>query len=476
MYPEARLIIGGEERATGSAGTVQVTDPATDEVLASLPKAGHAEAVEAAALSLDGFREWSATSAFDRGKILRRAADLMRQRTEEAALTLTLEQGKPLAQARLEWNASADLLDWFAEEGRRAYGRVVPSRVPNIALTVLRRPVGPVAAFAPWNFPAWGPMQKIAPALAAGCSVVVKPSEDTPATAWHIARCLLDAGLPPKAVSVIWGSASELSETLIKSDEIRKVSLTGSIRVGRIVAGLAGQYLKKVTMELGGHSPVIIARDADLDKLVPMAAQWKFRNAGQVCVSPTRFLVEDAVHDDFVAGLAAAAAKLKVGAGRDEGTDMGPLCTRNQRNTISGLVEDARAAGARVETGGEAIGNTGNFYSPTVVSGMTSAMRAMNDEPFGPLALVARVSSIDEALAEANRLPVGLGSYAFTSSQSTAARITREIKVGMLAINHFALSLPETPFGGVLDSGFGSEGGIEGLDAYLTTMTVTAAS
>lgn len=476
MYPEARLIIGGEERASGSAGTLAVTDPATDQTLATLPKAGASEAAEAAALSPEGFHEWSAVSAFDRGKILRRAAELMRARTEAAALTLTLEQGKPLQQARLEWNAAADLLDWFAEEGRRSYGRVVPSRVPHIQLTVHRRPVGPMAAFAPWNFPAWGPMQKIAPALAAGCSVVVKPSEDTPATAWHIGHCLLEAGVPPKAISVIWGDTPAISDTLIRSDEIRKVSLTGSIRVGRIVAALAGQYLKKVTMELGGHAPVIVAKDADLDALIPMAAQWKFRNAGQVCVSPTRFLVEDAVHDDFVAGLAVAAAKLKIGAGTEAGTEMGPLCTRNQRNVVSGLVEDARAAGARVETGGEAIGNVGNFYSPTVISGMTPAMRAMNDEPFGPVALVSRVSSLDEALAEANRLPVGLGSYAFTRSQATAARITREIKVGMLALNHFALSLPETPFGGVLDSGFGSEGGIEGMDAYLTTMSVTSAA
>ncbi len=474
MYPQAKLIIGGEERAAGSGGELAVTDPATDDVLGRLPRAGAAEAVEAAVLSLPGLADWAALSAFERGKVLRRAAEGMRATADTAALTMTLEQGKPLAQARGEWLSSADLLDWYAEEGRRAYGRVIPSRVPEIALTVLRRPVGPVAAFAPWNFPAWGLMQKIAPALAAGCPVVVKPSEDTPATAWLIAQALLEAGLPPRAISVIWGNALEISEALIRSPEIRKVSLTGSTRVGRIVAGLAGQHLKKVTMELGGHAPVIVARDADLDRLVPLAAQWKFRNAGQVCVSPTRFLVEAPLHDAFVRGLAAAAEKLRVGPGRDEGTDMGPLCTRNQRNVISGLVGEARAAGATVETGGGAIGNAGNFYAPTVVSGMTQAMRAMNDEPFGPLALVMRVDSVDAALAEANRMPVGLGSYAFTSSQATAAKITRGIRAGMLGLNHFALALPETPFGGVMDSGFGSEGGIEGMEAYLSTLTVTA--
>jgi succinate-semialdehyde dehydrogenase / glutarate-semialdehyde dehydrogenase len=474
MYPKAGLIIGGVSRFNGSAGVLEVTDPATDEVLAALPKAGVAEAAEAAEISLQGYGDWSAVSPYERSKVLRRAADLMRARSEQAARCMTLEQGKPIAQSRLEWASSADLLEWFAEEGRRVYGRVIPGRVAESDLRVLRKPVGPVAALAPWNFPAWGMMQKIAPALAAGCSVVAKPSEATPVTTWHIATCLLEAGLPPRAISVIWGSSSLLSEVLIKSPEIRKVSLTGSTRVGRIVAALAGEHLKKVTMELGGHAPVIVARDADMAKLIPLAAQWKFRNSGQVCVSPTRFLVEDAVYDSFVDGLAEAAGKVKVGHGLEEGTTMGPLCTRNQRNVISAMVADARAKGARVVAGGDAIGNTGNFHAPTVVAEAHSGLLAMNDEPFGPLALVARVGSVDEALAEANRMPIGLGSYAFTSNAHTAAKISRSMKAGMLAINHFAIALPETPFGGVMDSGFGSEGGIEGLEAYTSTMTVTA--
>jgi succinate-semialdehyde dehydrogenase/glutarate-semialdehyde dehydrogenase len=474
MYPKAGLIIGGVSRFNGSAGNLEVTDPATDEVLAALPKAGVAEAVEAAEISLQGYGDWSAVSPYERSKVLRRAADLMRARSEQAARCMTMEQGKPIAQSRLEWASSADLLEWFAEEGRRVYGRVIPGRVAESDLRVLRKPVGPVAALAPWNFPAWGMMQKIAPALAAGCSVVAKPSEATPVTTWHIATCLLEAGLPPRAISVIWGSSSQLSEALIKSPEIRKVSLTGSTRVGRIVAALAGEYLKKVTMELGGHAPVIVARDADMAKLIPLAAQWKFRNSGQVCVSPTRFLVEDAVYDNFVDGLAEAAGKVKVGHGLDESTTMGPLCTRNQRNVISAMVADARTKGARVVAGGDAIGNTGNFHAPTVVAEAHSGLLAMNDEPFGPLALVARVGSVDEALAEANRMPIGLGSYAFTSNGHTAAKISRSMKAGMLAINHFAIALPETPFGGVMDSGFGSEGGIEGLEAYTSTMTVTA--
>jgi succinate-semialdehyde dehydrogenase / glutarate-semialdehyde dehydrogenase len=474
MYPQAGLIIGGQSRATGSAGELHVTDPATDEVLASLPKAGLSEVAEAAELSLLGFADWSAVAPYERSKILRRAADLMRARAEVAAHCLTLEQGKPIAQSRLEWSGTADLLEWYAEEGRRTYGRIIPGRVAESELRVLRKPVGPVAALAPWNFPAWGMMQKIAPALAAGCSVVAKPSEVTPVTTWHIAMCLLEAGLPPRAISVIWGSSSMISEALIKSPEIRKVSLTGSTRVGRIVAALAGEHLKKVTMELGGHAPVIVARDADMAKLIPLAAQWKFRNAGQVCVSPTRFLVEEAVYDAFVDGLAEAACRIKVGHGLEDGTMMGPLCTRNQRNVISAMVADARAKGARVVAGGDAIGNVGNFHAPTVIADAHPDLLAMNDEPFGPLALVSRVSSIDEALAEANRMPVGLASFAFTTNAHTVAKITRSVRSGMLGINHFSMGLPETPFGGVLDSGFGSEGGIEGLEAYTSPMLISA--
>lgn len=473
MLENVALIVGGEHRRHGSAGEVALMDPATDETLATLPRAGKAEAREAAALALEGFAEWSALSAFERYKIMRRAADIMRGKAEEAARMMSREQGKVVAQALLEWNASADLVDWSAEEGRRTYGRIVPPRLKDVTLSVVHRPVGPVAVMAPWNFPAWGPMQKIAPALAAGCSVVIKPSEDTPVTAWLIGCCLLEAGVPAKAVSVLWGSASEISTALVEAPEIRKISLTGSIRVGRIVAAAAGKELKKVTMELGGHAPVIVAEDADLDALVPQAVFWKFRNSGQVCVSPTRFLVADPIHDAFVSRMVAETEKVVVGNGLDPATQMGPLTTLGQLQSVDRMVHDAVSKGAKLETGGARVGNIGNFYKPTILSGVTTEMAAMNDEPFGPLALVARMGSLDDALAEANRLPVGLGSYAFTRSDATAARIAAGIKVGMLGINHFALALPETPFGGVLDSGFGSEGGTEAVQSYMTTMLIT---
>ncbi|RLL74407.1 NAD-dependent succinate-semialdehyde dehydrogenase [Ochrobactrum soli] len=473
MYPKLTLIVGGEERNEGSAGTLRLTDPSDGRELTVAPRAGRAEAEEAASSAEQGGVQWAALSALERSKIMRRAADIMRERADEAALVMSMEQGKPLVEARGEWLGSADLLDWFAEEGRRVYGRIVPSRAPNIQIQVLKHPVGPVAAFTPWNFPAWNTMQKVAPALGAGCPVVIKPASDTPGTAWLIGKCLLAAGLPPKAISVIWGATSELSDTLIKAPEIRKVSLTGSTRVGRIVAAQAGEQLKKVTMELGGHGPVIVAADADLDHLIPLAVQWKFRNCGQVCVSPTRFIVDASIHDEFVRRFAEKAQELKVGKGVEADTQMGPLTSASQLETVVDMVADAVTKGAKVETGGERIGESGNFYAPTILSGMKSDMLAMNEEPFGPLALVMRVSSLDEAIAEGNRLPVGLGAYLFTSSMTTAHKVQNRLKSGMLGVNHFALALPETPFGGVRDSGFGSEGGLEGIEAYLTTMTVT---
>jgi succinate-semialdehyde dehydrogenase/glutarate-semialdehyde dehydrogenase len=413
-------------------------------------------------------------SPFDRSKIMRRAADLMRAEADEAAAEMTREQGKPLAQARGEWLGSADLLDWYAEEGRRAYGRLIPTRAPDMRWAVHRRPVGPVAAFTPWNFPAWTPMQKVAPALAAGCSVVLKPAEETPSAGWRIARALLAAGLPPKVLTVLWGDAPAISAALCAAPEIHKVTLTGSTRVGRLLASVAGQHLKKVTMELGGHNPVIVAGDADLDTVIPLATEFKFRNAGQVCVSPTRFLVEQPLYADFVAGVTEAAKKLRVGNGMEAETQMGPLTTAGQLSKIEALSADAVQHGAKVETGGSRIGNSGYFFEPTVLSGMTPDMLAMNEEPFGPLMLVMPVDNVDAALAEANRLPYGLASYAFTNNLSTERKIVAGIEAGMLGLNHFAMAMPETPFGGVGDSGMGSEGGIEGMEAYLRPFLVTA--
>ncbi len=467
-------ILNGVELAEGSLGMRDLLNPATEEVIATLPCCGAAEAREAAKLAAEGFGEWSAISPFERSKIMRRAAEQMRAEVDMVAAELTREQGKPIAQARLEWLSSADLLDWFAEEGRRAYGRLIPTRSADMRWAVERRPVGPVAAFAPWNFPAWASMQKVAPALAAGCSVVLKPAEETPTSAWRIAHALLDAGLPPRVLSVIWGDPADISSALIAAPEIRKVTLTGSTRVGRLLAAAAGEQLKKVTMELGGHNPVIIARDVNLNEVIPLAVESKFRNAGQVCVSPTRFLVERPLYDEFVAGAAAAAQKIVVGNGADSDTQMGPLATAGQLSKTKMLVDDAVKRGATLGTGGCGIGNQGYFFKPTILSDMTPDMRAMNEEPFGPLMLIMPVDDVDAALVEANRLSYGLASYAFTQSLATERKISQGIKAGMLALNHYSLAMPETPFGGVLDSGLGSEGGIEGMDAFLTPFLISA--
>jgi len=469
-----RPIIDGQELVSASLGIRALVNPATGETISEPPSCGAAEAAESAHLSVEGFALWSAMSPFDRSKIMRAAADLMRAEADDAAADMTREGGKPLAQARGEWVSSADLLDWYAEEGRRAYGRVIPTRAPDMRWTVLRKPVGPVAAFTPWNFPAWTPMQKVAPALAAGCSMVLKPAEETPSAAWRIVRALHAAGVPGKTLSLIWGDAAAISATLCAAPEIHKITLTGSTRVGRILASAAGQHLKKVTMELGGHNPVIVARDADLATVVPLSAEFKFRNAGQVCVSPTRFLVERPLYGDFVAGVAAAAKSLKVGDGMDPATQMGPLSTSGQLSKIETMAADAVQHGATVETGGSRIGNRGFFYEPTVLSGMNPAMLAMNEEPFGPLMLITPVDDLDAAIAEANRLPFGLAAYAFTNSMSTERKLVAGVQSGMLGLNHFAMAMPETPFGGVGDSGMGSEGGSEGMDAYLRPFLVTA--
>jgi succinate-semialdehyde dehydrogenase/glutarate-semialdehyde dehydrogenase len=469
-----RPIIDGRERAAASCGSMAVVNPATGETLAETPKCGAAEAAEAAALAAEGFALWSATPALERSRIMRRAADIMRAEADDAAAEMTLEGGKPLTQARGEWLASADLLDWYAEEGRRAYGRIIPTRAPDMRWEVHRRPIGPVAAFTPWNFPAWTPMQKLAPALAAGCPVVLKPAEETPGTGWRIVRTLIEAGVPGKALAVIWGDPAAISSTLCAAPQIHKVSLTGSARVGRLLAATAGHHLKKVTMELGGHNPVIIARDADLEKVVPLAVEFKFRNAGQVCVSPTRFIVERPLYADFVAGVAELAGRIKVGNGLDPQTQMGPLSTPGQLAKVEALSADAVAQGARLEAGGARVGNQGYFFEPTVLSGMTPAMAAMNEEPFGPLMLVMPAEDIDGAIAEANRLPYGLAAYAFTNNSSTEHRIASSIVSGMLGVNHFAMAMPETPFGGVGESGIGSEGGTEGMDAYLRSFLVSA--
>ena len=475
MYPDVQLFIDGQWRNAAGNRSIPVLNPATEEVLATVAHASKDDLDEALSAAEKGFAVWKKVSAYDRSKLMRKAADIFRSRNEEVAKLMTLEQGKPLAEAKMEAMAAADIIDWFAEESRRAYGRVIPARGEGIYQLVVKEPVGPVAAFTPWNFPINQVVRKLSAALATGCSIIVKAPEETPASPAALIRAFADAGLPAGVANLVFGVPAEISEYLIPHPVIRKVTFTGSTPIGKHLAALAGAHMKRVTMELGGHAPAIVFDDADLDLAVKTLAGAKFRNAGQVCVSPTRFLIQEKLYAPFVEKFTAAAAALKVGNGMDGDTQMGPLAHERRVPWVEGLVADARSRGAEVHTGGERIGNKGYFYQPTVITGVGRDARMMNEEPFGPLAMIAPFTDLDEVVEEANRLPFGLASYAFTRSAKTANAIAARVESGMMTINHLGLALPEVPFGGMKDSGYGSEGGSEAIEAYLNTKFVSQA-
>ena len=466
-YPKPSLFIAGVWRGASDGGTIPVVNPATGATIADLPVATRADLDEALAAADAGFKLWRALSAYDRCKVLRAAAQLMRERAPQIGAVSTIEQGKPVGEATAEAFACADIFDWYAEEGRRAYGRIVPSKHPGVRHMVTKEPIGPVAAFSPWNFPTTIPSRKIAAALAAGCSVVIKPAEETPGSALALARALDDAGLPKGVLNVVFGVPADISTHLIASPVIRKVSFTGSTVVGKHLGVLAAQVMKPTTMELGGHAPVIVFADADLDRAIATLAAGKFRNAGQVCVSPTRFYVHDDIHDAFVEKFARAASGNTLGNGLDRATTMGPLANPRRVAAMHDMIADAVSSGARLATGGEPGAAAGNFWQPTVLADVPNAARIMNQEPFGPVAVTQRFSSYAEVVGQANRLPYGLAAYAWTQSARTAADIGDDIEAGMVGINFVGLTGPETPFGGIKESGHGSEGGIEGLEAFL---------
>lgn len=472
-YPDVQMFIGGAW-CDGSAGTSQaVLNPATGLPIGHVPHASVADLDRALDAAWRGFAVWRKTTAHDRYKLMRAAAGILRDRVDEIARILTLEQGKPLAEARLEVSLGADIIDWFAEEARRAYGRTIPARAGNVQQVVVKEPVGPVAAFTPWNFPINQAVRKISAAIACGCSVIIKGPEETPASCAALVRVYADAGLPAGVLNLVFGVPAEISEYLIAHPVIRKISFTGSTQVGKHLAALAGRHMKRVTMELGGHAPVLVFQDADVKEAVRLLSAAKFRNAGQVCVSPTRFIVHRKIHDEFVERFAAAAKSIKVGNGLDPASQMGPLANHRRVEAMEALVADAAAKGAMVQAGGKRMGNEGFFFEPTVMSDVPLNARIMNEEPFGPVAPVLAFSDFDEAMEEANRLPFGLAAYAYTGSAATAAAVGEGIESGMVSINHHGLALPETPFGGIKDSGYGSEGGIEAMDAYLNTKFIT---
>jgi len=475
MYVDVTLFIDGAWRPGRAGRSIPVLNPATEEVIGRVAHASTDDLDEALAAAAKGFAVWKRVSAFDRSKLMRKAAEIFRTRADETAMLMTLEQGKPLPEAKMEALAAADIIDWFAEEARRAYGRIVPARADGVYQLVMKEPVGPVAAFTPWNFPINQVVRKLSAALATGCSIIVKAPEETPASPAALIRAFADAGLPAGVANLVFGVPAEISEYLIPHPVIRKVTFTGSTPVGKHLSALAGAHMKRVTMELGGHAPAIVFDDADVEHAAKTLAGAKFRNAGQVCVSPTRFLVQEALYENFVERFVAHAKALKVGDGLAADTQMGPLAHDRRIPWVDGLVADARTRGAELHTGGGRVGNKGYFYAPTVLTGVPKEARMMNEEPFGPVAMIAPFHDLDEVVEEANRLPYGLAAYAFTRSAKTANAVAARVEAGMMTINHLGLALPEVPFGGVKDSGYGSEGGSEAIEAYLNTKFVTQA-
>lgn len=465
-YPRLALYINGEWLDGAGQEQSEVLDPATEQPLGALPHATDAD-VDAALQAADAaFPAWRRTAPMQRSAILRNAAHLLRERSEALSWIITREQGKPLTESRVEVDKTAELFEWSAEESRRIYGRIIPAREPRMRQMVVPEPIGPVAAFSGWNAPAITPSRKIASALAAGCTVVIKPAEETPATALFLARVLHDSGLPAGVLNMVFGNPGRVSDRMIQSPLIRAVTFTGSTEIGTKVAQMAAAGLKRSVLELGGHAPVLVFGDVDPEAAARTLIQAKMRNGGQICVSPTRMLVHESIAEPFARSMAELARRWRVGPGTEEGVQMGPLANPRRVEAIQSMVEDGRARGGRVLAGGERIGSRGYFFQPTVMQGYDDTWRAANVEPFGPLAIVGTFSTFDQAIAEANRLPFGLAAYVFTKQADTIADATDAIESGTICVNHCQHSLAETPFGGVKQSGLGKEGGVEGLSEF----------
>ncbi|MHA6332093.1 NAD-dependent succinate-semialdehyde dehydrogenase [Qipengyuania sp. CAU 1752] len=469
-YPQLSLLIGGEIINSGREA-VDVLDPATGEAFAALPRAtrddldtalGHAEA---------GFARWRATSADEREAILRKAAGLIRERAKDIGTAITREQGKPVKEAIGETIYCAMLLEFYAGECKRNYGRTLV-RPDGQRADVRHEPVGPIAGFSAWNFPALNVMRKIGGALAAGCSVIVKPSEETPAGGLAMVQAMLDAGVPGDACQAVFGVPDEISRHLLGSPVIRKMTFTGSTAVGKHLAALAAENLQRATLELGGHGPVLVFEDADIDKALDTMAANKFRNAGQVCVSPTRFLVEEGVFERFRDGFVERAKAITVGNGIDKETQMGPMASERGPDGIQSKIANAKDKGGKLLAGGERIGNQGFFHQPTVLAEVPIDAEIMNEEPFGPVAIINSMPGYDAMIKEANRLPYGLAAYAWTRDAGKRAQLASEIESGMIAINGGGVSAVDAPFGGVKWSGYGLEDGAEGVAACMVSKTV----
>ncbi|MEO6040912.1 MAG: NAD-dependent succinate-semialdehyde dehydrogenase [Croceibacterium sp.] len=470
-YPALHMVIDGEQVSGGGRRTFDVVNPATGEPIGALPLADASDLDRALEVAAKGFAIWRKAPAAERARVLDGASHLLHERQEQLARVATMEQGKPLAESRVEVMMVAHLFSFYAGECHRLYGRELV-RPEGLRSTVRHEPVGPVAAFAPWNFPLGNPGRKLGAPIAAGCSVIMKAAEETPASALGVLQCLLDAGLPKEVAQAVFGVPDEVSRHLLGSPVIRKLSFTGSTVVGQHLVKLAADQMLRTTMELGGHSPVLVFADADFDKALETAVTGKYRNCGQVCVSPTRFIVEESIFEKFRDGFAERARKVKVGDGLAGGTQMGPMANPRRPEAMDRLIGDATARGATLHTGGERIGNQGYFYQPSVLSEIPLDAQVMNEEPFGPVALINPYPGEAAMIAEANRLPYGLAAYAWTGDGKRQRRLAAEIESGMIGINSHMIGGADSPFGGVKWSGHGSEDGPEGVRACMVVKAV----
>ena len=468
------MLIDGTWRPASDGGTVEIENPANRTIIATVPKATHSDLQEALDAAERVRVSWSDTSAWERSTILRRAAEIIRERVDSIAQLLTIEQGKPLPQARGEVHSAADQFDWYADEARRIYGRTIEGPNQLVRTEVRQEAIGPVAAFTPWNFPVMLAARKLAPALAAGCPVILKPAEEAPSACLAMVRAVHDAGVPAGVLAAVTGDPAFVSATLLDSPVIRKVSLTGSVRVGQIVMGLAAKHMAAVSFELGGHAPVIVCDDVDVKAVAAQAARTKYQNSGQICVSPTRFLVARSILDEFEAEFTRASAALALGDGMDAGSELGPLCSARRHDDFAALVEDALARGAVATTGGTSLREElgGHFYAPTVLRDIPKDARVLQEEPFGPLALIVAYDELEEAVEIANNTNLGLAGYLFTDDISRAQLLSEKLRVGMVGVNTFAIANAASPFSGVGLSGMGAESGVEGIQMYLRPKTV----
>ena len=474
MYPNVCLYIDGAW-SDGGGAALPVLNPATGEPIGTVAHATPPDLARAVAAAERGLQRWRLTSGFERARVLRRTAALLRERSEHISRLMTLEQGKVIAESRQEVERGAETCEWMAGETQRIYGRTIGARAGNISQLVVKEPIGIVAAFTPWNFPINQMVRKLSGALAAGCAIIVKGPEETPASCAELVRAFAEAGVAAGAMNLVYGIPSQISEYLIPHPSVRKVSFTGSTAVGKQLAALAGRHMKPVTMELGGHAPVLVFADADIPGAAKALCGNKFRCSGQSCINPTRFLIEAGAYESFVDAFVAAAGAIKVGDGLDPASTMGPVANVRRLQAMQALTADALQLGAKLRLGGQRIGSSGYFFAPTVLTDVPLTARAMNEEPFGPIALMRPFNDLEEALTEANRLPYGLSAYAFTPSAAKARDVIERVQSGMISINHFGLGTPETPFGGVRDSGYGFEGGSEAIEAYLQPRFISVA-